>query len=87
MGEAVDRLAHVGGATSQTRVCEPRRFLSAAPVSRRIFSSAPWKRAKMKRSEFEALLLEMPNGVREYVFKRAAAERLVDAVFGKSSQE
>lgn len=48
-------------------------------------ASAPWKRAKMKRREFEALLLEMPDGFTEYVFKEAEVERLVEAVFGKGS--
>lgn len=50
-------------------------------------ASAPWKQAKMKRREFEVLLLEIPNGFTEYVFKEAEAERLVEAAFGKSSLE
>lgn len=50
-------------------------------------ASAPWKQAKMKRREFEALLLEMPDGFTEYVFKEAEVERLVEAVFGKGSLE
>lgn len=45
--------------------------------------SAPWKQAKMKRHEFEALLLEMPDGFTEYVSKEAEVERLLEAVFGK----
>ncbi|OIQ49958.1 hypothetical protein BerOc1_01886 [Pseudodesulfovibrio hydrargyri] len=37
----------------------------------------------MKRHEFEALLLEMPDGFTEYVSKEAEVERLLEAVFGK----
>lgn len=49
--------------------------------------SAPWKRAKMKRSSFEKLILSFPEGFMERLHLEADVERLVTDVFKIDGEE
>ena len=54
-------------------------------LARKVYSAnKPWKKAKMKRAEFERILVLMPDEFVQEVKREGEAERLVNAIFDLS---